>query len=101
MDTEMCCPKGKCGCQYFIVSFAKVTRYRSFCLIFVGEDIYRHVLLGDTISCNGTERNGTKRNGMISFLVLVITIGVSLFQETKLFRFVSFLFCILAFRFVF
>ena len=31
VDTEMCCPKGKCGCQYFIVSFAKVTRYRSFC----------------------------------------------------------------------
>ena len=40
VDTEMCCPKGKCGCQYFIVSFAKVTRYRSFCLIFFGEDIY-------------------------------------------------------------
>ena len=19
MDTEMCCPKGKCGCQYFIL----------------------------------------------------------------------------------
>jgi hypothetical protein len=43
VDTEMCCPKGKCGCQYFIVSFAMVTRYRSFCLIFFGEDIYRHV----------------------------------------------------------
>jgi hypothetical protein len=39
---------------------------------------------GDTISCNETERNGTKqnetkRNGMISFLVLVITIGILLF----------------------
>ena len=32
VDTEMCCPKGKCGCQYFIVSFAKVTRYRHFLL---------------------------------------------------------------------
>ena len=49
VDTEMCCPKGKCGCQYFIVSFAKVTRYRSFCLIFFGEDIYRHVLLSNAI----------------------------------------------------
>jgi hypothetical protein len=19
VDTEMCCPKGKCGCQYFIL----------------------------------------------------------------------------------
>jgi hypothetical protein len=29
MDIEMCCPKGKCGCQHFIVSIAKVTRYIS------------------------------------------------------------------------
>jgi hypothetical protein len=49
VDTEMCCPKAKCGCQYFIVSFAKVTRYRSFCLIFFGEYIYRHVLLSNAI----------------------------------------------------
>ena len=49
MDTEMCCPKGKCGCQYFIVSFGKVTRYKSFCLIIFGEDIYRHVLLSNAI----------------------------------------------------
>ena len=49
VDTEMCCLKGKCGCQHFIVSIAKVTRYRSFCLIFFGEDIYRHVLLSNAI----------------------------------------------------
>ena len=49
VDTEMCCPKGKCGCQYCIVSFAKVTRYISCCLIFFGEDIYRHVLLSNAI----------------------------------------------------
>jgi predicted Rossmann-fold nucleotide-binding protein len=49
VDTEMFCPKGKCGCQYFIVSFGKVTRYKSFCLIFFGEDIYRHVLLSNAI----------------------------------------------------
>ena len=49
MDIEMCCPEGKCGCQYFIVFFAKVTRHRSFCLIFFGEDIYRHVLLSNAI----------------------------------------------------
>ena len=23
VDTEMCCPKGKCGCQYFILSILK------------------------------------------------------------------------------
>ena len=23
VDTEMCCPKGKCGCQYFILSTLK------------------------------------------------------------------------------
>ena len=23
VDTEMCCPKGKCGCQYFILSTCK------------------------------------------------------------------------------
>jgi hypothetical protein len=49
VDTEMCCLKGKCGCQHLIVSIAKVTRYRSFCLVFVGEDIYRHVLLSNAI----------------------------------------------------
>jgi hypothetical protein len=49
VDTEMCCSKGKCGCQYFIVSFAKVTRYRSFCLILFGKDICRHVLLSNAI----------------------------------------------------
>jgi hypothetical protein len=32
-----------------LVSFAKVTRYRSFCLIFFWEDIYRHVLLSNAI----------------------------------------------------
>ena len=24
VDTEMCCPKGKCGCQYFILLTLKV-----------------------------------------------------------------------------
>jgi hypothetical protein len=26
MDTEMCCPKGKCGCQYFILLTLKKKR---------------------------------------------------------------------------
>ena len=25
VDTEMCCPKGKCGCQYFILLTFKKT----------------------------------------------------------------------------
>jgi hypothetical protein len=26
VDTEMCCPKGKCGCQYFILLTLKTTK---------------------------------------------------------------------------
>jgi hypothetical protein len=28
MDTEMCCPKGKCGCQYFILLTLKKKKNR-------------------------------------------------------------------------
>ena len=28
VDTEMCCPKGKCGCQYFILLTLKKNRGR-------------------------------------------------------------------------
>ena len=27
MDTEMCCPKGKCGCQYFILLTLKKKKF--------------------------------------------------------------------------
>ena len=37
VDTEMCCPKGKCGCQYFILLTLKKkimdTGVLDFCLI--------------------------------------------------------------------
>ena len=27
VDTEMCCPKGKCGCQYFILLTLKKKKF--------------------------------------------------------------------------
>ena len=27
VDTEMCCPKGKCGCQYFILLTLKQKKF--------------------------------------------------------------------------
>jgi hypothetical protein len=27
VDTEMCCPKGKCGCQYFILLTKKKKKF--------------------------------------------------------------------------
>jgi hypothetical protein len=27
VDTEMCCPKGKCGCQYFILLTLKTKKF--------------------------------------------------------------------------
>ena len=30
VDTEMCCPKGKCGCQYFILLTLRKKKFMDF-----------------------------------------------------------------------
>ena len=39
VDTEMCCPKGKCGCQYFILSTLKKKFLNTGSLIFLNKKL--------------------------------------------------------------